>query len=135
MSRLIVAMTMVSAMAVQAETLAVWDNDNLLIATRSNAVDTVAADVSAGYLELGTGLAAPGIGNGATPWDNALDAFVYDQVTSLSSAIAAGHYYSFSVTPDLDKQVDYGDIFARVTLNDAGDGAHRDAQGKRADLW
>jgi len=123
MIRSIVATALVSATVVQAETLALWDNDNLVTATRSNAVDSVAADVSAGYLELGTGLAAPGVGNDGTPWDNALDAFIYDGVTSLASAIASGHYYSFTVTPNLDKQVDYGNIFARVTLNDAGDGA------------
>jgi len=124
----IAATVLVLATAAQAETLALWDNDNLVAATRSNAVNTVAADVSAGYLELGTGLAAPGIGNDGTPWDNALDAFIYDGVTSLATAIASGHYYSFSVTPDLDKQIDYGTVFARITLNDAGDGAGSSVQ-------
>lgn len=125
---LIAAAALVSATAVQAATLALWDNDNLLGPTRSNAVNTVAADVSAGYLELGVGLAAPGIGNDGTPWDNALDAFVYNGVTSLASAIAAGHYFGFSVTPDAGKQIDYSNILARVTLNDAGDGAGSSVQ-------
>ena len=119
---MIAATAWASAIVGQAETLALWDNDNLLAPARSNAVNAVAADVSAGYLELGTGLAAPGIGNDGTPWDNALDAFIYNGVTSLATAIASGHYYGFSVTPNPGKQVDYGSIFTRITLNDAGDG-------------
>ena len=118
-SGLIITAALLSATAVQAATLAQWDNDNLVVPARSNAVNTVAADLSAGHLELGVGLAAPGVGNGAIPWDNALDAFIYTNATSLSSAIAAGHYYSFSVTPDLGKQVDYSNIFTRVTVNDS----------------
>ena len=122
-SGIIVAAALIAPAGTQAATLALWDNDNLdSTPTRSNAVTTVGADVSAGYLEMGVGLAAPGIGNSAVPWDNALDSFIFTNATSLSSAIAAGHYFSFTVNPDVGKQVGYSNIFARITSNDAGDG-------------
>ena len=110
----VVTIVLAAAGAVQADTLAVWNNDNIYTAVRSNAVHSTEADISAGSLELGTGLVAPG-----DTWENALDSYVYTNVTSLSDAISSTHYYSFTVAPNAGKQVDYSDVFTRVTLNDS----------------
>lgn len=101
---------------VQAETLALWENDNVLTATNSTPVDAVAGDVSASDLALGAGFAIPG-----ATWENALDTYLSDvtTITNLSAAIANNRFYSFTVTPNPGKQVDYENVAARVTLNDS----------------
>ncbi|MEA2068677.1 MAG: hypothetical protein U9P12_05710, partial [Verrucomicrobiota bacterium] len=111
----ITAMLAVVAVAtVRAETLALWENDNLVTATNSNPVDTFDPDVSASDLALGGGFTAP-----STTWLNALDAGLGDAagITNLAAAIADNRYYSFSVTPNAGKQASYSNIATRVTLN------------------
>jgi len=109
---MIIAMALVSAATVRAATLALWENDNLETATNSTPVDIVDSDMSAGELELGSGLSAPG-----TTWRNALDTGVNANATNLSAAIANNHFFTFSVTPNAGKQADYTNVAVRVTLN------------------
>lgn len=116
-------MAVVAALTVRADTLALWENDNLYTPESSTPVDAVAAGVSAGDLSLGAGLVAPG-----STWENALDSYIYTNVTTLAEAISSTHYFGFTVTPDAGKQVNYSNLFTRVTLNDAGDGAGSSVQ-------
>lgn len=111
-----IATALIAATSVQAETLALWENDNIYTATNSTPVDMVSTNVSASDLALGAGFAVPG-----DTWENALDTYLSDvsTITNLSSAIANNRYYSFTVTPNLGKQADYSNVAARVTLNDS----------------
>ena len=113
---LVIITALIAAATSQAATLALWENDNILTPVRSNAVDTVDADVSAGHLELGPTVALP-----AEQWENSLNAYAWDGASNLTTAVSSGQYFSFSVTPGAGKQVDYAEIFARVSLSDKND--------------
>lgn len=109
----IVLMAAFMASTLQAATLAVWDNDNIYTAVRSNAVHAVDVDLSASYLELSPTVALP-----AEQWENSLNAYVWDGASNLATAVSSGQYFSFTVTPNAGKQVDYSELFARISLSD-----------------
>lgn len=109
---IVIIMAVIAAVTVQAETLALWENDNLIIPANSTPADFAATGVFASDLALGAGLPPP-----ATTWPNALDGGIHAHSTNLTAAIALNHYFTFTVTPDAGKQVDYSNVAARVTLN------------------
>ena len=109
----ITAMVLLAAAAVQAETLALWENDNLTAPANSTPVDVVSTNnTTAGDLELGPGFSAPG-----TTWPNALDTGLNANATNLAAAIANSHYFSFTVEPVAGKQIDYSNVVSRITIN------------------
>lgn len=109
---MLILMAAIAVTTVQAETLALWENNDVVTATNSTPADSSALGVSAGNLELGPGLFAP-----STTWPNALDAGINANATNLAAAIANNHYFNFTVTPDTGKQMACSNVFARVSLN------------------
>ena len=115
---LLITTALIAATGVQAATLALWENDDILTETNSTPVDLTHTGVSAGVLEIAN-IPNP---NAANAWDNTLDAYISDAswITNLTEAISGSRYYSFSVTPDAGKQIDCSNVFARVFVNGSG---------------
>lgn len=97
---------------VRAETLVLWDNDNVLGTDLIAAVDTVHANVSSSDLTQAVSSAAG--------WANSLGTAASVLGGDLTAAITLGDYYSFIITPDAGMSVTCTNLFVRFAVNDGG---------------
>ena len=108
--RLLVFASLICGAFVQAEVLSLYENDNVVVGDRTTAVDYAHPNVTAGDLALATNLPA-------SNWTDALTTLQNNgSINSLSNAINAGHYFSFSITPEALASVSYTSLFIRVSL-------------------
>lgn len=104
-----IAMVLIAAITVRADVLALWENDDVAGADLTAAVDTVHADLSSSVLSQAIGSAAN--------WNDTLGAIHNAAaVNTLAAAITANDYFSFTVTPDAGKSVNYSDLFLRYSV-------------------
>ena len=96
---------------VHASLIAQWNNDDLAASATSASADFVEDGLSVSTLALGAGL------NGAVAWPNAIGAFANALPTSLSSSLSGNRYFSFTVTPDVETQISFDDVFIRLAIN------------------
>ncbi len=109
-----------AATAVQAETLALWELDDLAASSSSATVDTIHPNMSSSTLTVGAGIAT-GIG-----WPYALGGFADWRLSpSLQYAINSGDdYFTTTLTADEGQMVSYSNLFARFAVNAGDDGAY-----------
>jgi hypothetical protein len=105
------AVALVAATAVRADTLAFWDNGGMPVNQATAPVDVVHAGMSSTSLSAGAGL------NTNPSWPDSLASYAHTLKGSLGEAITANHYFTFTLTPDAGKTVSYDNIFTRVSLN------------------
>ena len=109
---IVIMMVMFVAAAVQAETLALWELDDLVASSSSATVDTVHPDMSATDLTAGAGLAT-GIG-----WANAMGGFAdWNLTPNLQNAILSEDYFTTTLTLDAGKMASFSNLFARFAVN------------------
>lgn len=117
---MMILMALVATVAVHAETLALWELDDVLADSSSATVDTVHSNMAASTLDAGAGLAT------AISWPNALGGLAdWNLSPSLQYAIETGDdYFSFTLTPDAGQMATYSNLFARFAVNAGDDGAY-----------
>ena len=104
-----IAVALVAATAVRADVLALWENDDLTTTSLTAVADTVHVDLSSSTMDQLIG--------GADGWNDTLGAIQNDAgVNSLATAITAGDYFTFTITPDAGKVVSYSDAFLRYSV-------------------
>ncbi len=111
MKRLIttMAIALVAATAVRADVLALWENDDLTTTNLTATADTVHADLSSSTMDQLIG--------SADGWNDTLGAIQNAAgVNSLATAITAGDYFTFTITPNAGKVVSYSDAFLRYSV-------------------
>ena len=109
---IMIAIAMIAATAVRAETLVLWELDDLAASQATASADTVHSNMSSTALTAGAGLAT-GIG-----WPNALGGLAdWNLTPNLENAILNDDYFSFTLTTDAGKKVSCSNLFSRVAVN------------------
>lgn len=108
------AVALVAATAVRADVLALWQNDDVSGSDTNATVDSTHADISASLLAFGAGLGP------AAGWNTSLSSFAHTLTSSLSAAVAANDYFTFTLTPGAGKQVSYSSIYNLIAMNAGG---------------
>ena len=114
--------TILAAMAttVHAETLALWELDDLAGSSSNAAVDTTHPNISSTDLATGDGI------DTAIDWPYTLGGYAdWHLGSSLQYAINTGDdYFTTTLTADAGKMVSYSNLFARFAVNAGDDGAY-----------
>lgn len=113
------AITLVAATAVQADTLAAWDMTGNDGSSGSQVATTAGLGMTVGDLAVGPGLMAN------VSWPDSVNSFADWQISSsLEYAVTAGNdYFSFSVTPGPGQSASYDNIYSRFVMNAGGSDA------------
>ena len=109
------AVVLVAATAVQADTIAAWDMSGVAASSASAPATTAGSGMSASSFAIGSGLAA-------VNWPDAVGSFADWQISSsLEYAVDVGNdYFSFTLTPDAGKTASYDNIYTRFVMNAGG---------------
>lgn len=104
-----VMLLVAAGMSVPADLLVSWENDGLTTEL-TTAADVVHPDLTSSVLSQQVRTTSAG-------WPDTLSAIQNDAaVTSLAAAITASDYFSFTITPDAGKSVNYSSLFLRYSI-------------------
>ena len=116
---IMIAIAMIAATAVRAETLALWDLDGLAANSSSATAKTNHINMSCSLLAAGmpskldTSIGWPDtIGTKAESWRLS---------SGLTYAISTNNYFGFTLTPDSGHMVSYSNLFVRFAVNNPND--------------
>ncbi len=107
------AVALICAGSVSAETLVNWNNDGL---SRTGGAASKAAPKFVGPFVQSSDLTF-GKSLQATAWPDSLTVYANQLKGDLKGAVDSDHYYSFTVTPKDGKTISYAGIFSRVAVN------------------